>query len=68
MYNDILKDYLHIFTIIYLESDILMYSKTKDEHDVHVKYRNDRLFTPMFSVTFQYRNDRKYISDIERCS
>ena len=35
MANDIFRDFLDIFTIIYLD-DILIYSKTQREHDVHV--------------------------------
>jgi hypothetical protein len=35
MANDIFRDFLDIFTIVYLD-DILIYSKTQEEHDVHV--------------------------------
>ena len=36
MANDIFRDFLDIFTIVYLD-DILIYSKTQEEHDVHVR-------------------------------
>ena len=35
MANDIFRDFLDIFTIVYLD-DILIYSKTQEEHDKHV--------------------------------
>ena len=35
MANDIFRDFLDIFTIIYLD-DILIFSKTQEEHDEHV--------------------------------
>ena len=35
MENDIFRDYLDIFTIVYLD-DILIYSKSQEEHDLHV--------------------------------
>ena len=36
MANDIFRDFLDIFTIIYLD-DILIYSKTQEEHNNHVR-------------------------------
>ena len=36
MANDIFQDFLDIFTIVYLD-DILIYSKTQEEHDEHVR-------------------------------
>ena len=36
MANDIFRDFLDIFTIIYLD-DILIFSKTQEEHDEHVR-------------------------------
>ena len=36
MANDIFRDFLDIFTIVYLD-DILIYSKTQEEHDKHVR-------------------------------
>ena len=36
MANDIFRDFLDIFTIVYLD-DILIYSKTQEEHDEHVR-------------------------------
>ena len=35
MANDIFYDFLDIFIIVYLD-DILIYSKTQGEHDMHV--------------------------------
>jgi hypothetical protein len=35
MANDIFRNFLDIFTIVYLE-DILIYSKNQEEHDLHV--------------------------------
>ena len=35
MANDIFRDFLDIFTIVYLD-DILIYSKSQEEHDLHV--------------------------------
>ena len=37
MANDVYRDFLDIFTIIYLD-DILIYSKTQEEHDEHVRH------------------------------
>ena len=42
MANDIFRDFLDIFTIVYLD-DILIYSKTQEEHDVHVRQVLQRL-------------------------
>jgi hypothetical protein len=36
MANDIFRDFLDIFLIIYLD-DLLIYSKTQEEHNVHVQ-------------------------------
>ena len=36
MANDIFRDFLDIFTIIYLD-DILIFSKTQEQHDEHVR-------------------------------
>ena len=36
MANDIFQDFLDIFIIIYLD-DILIYSKTQEDHDNHVR-------------------------------
>ena len=35
MANGIFRDFLDIFTIVYLD-DSLIYSKTQEEHDMHV--------------------------------
>ena len=35
MANDIFRNFLYIFLIIYLD-DIPIYSKTQEEHDIHV--------------------------------
>ena len=35
MENDIFRDLLDVFLIIYLD-DLLVYSKTKEEHDSHI--------------------------------
>ena len=42
MANDIFRDFLDIFTIIYLD-DILIFSKTQEEHDEHVHQVLQRL-------------------------
>ena len=42
MANDIFRDFLDIFTIIYLDY-ILIYSKTQEEHDIHVHQVLQRL-------------------------
>jgi hypothetical protein len=34
--NNIFRDFLDVFTIVYLD-DILIYSKTQEEHDMHVR-------------------------------
>ena len=36
MENDIFREFLDVFTIVYLD-DILIYSKTQGEHDMHVR-------------------------------
>ena len=36
MANDIFRDFLDIFIIVYLD-DILIYSKNQEEHDIHVR-------------------------------
>lgn len=40
--HHVLRDYLHQFCIVYLD-DILVYSRTWDEHQVHVRKVFDRL-------------------------
>ena len=42
MPNDIFRDFLEIFLIIYLD-DLLIYSKTQRDHDVHVRKVRERL-------------------------
>ena len=42
MANDIFRDFLDIFIIVYLD-DILIYSKTQEEHDIHVRQALERL-------------------------
>ena len=42
MANDIFWDFLDIFIIVYLD-DILIYSKTQEEHDIHVLQALERL-------------------------
>ena len=42
MANDIFRDFLDTFTIVYLD-DILIYSKTQEEHDIHVRQVLQRL-------------------------
>ena len=42
MENDIFHDFLDSFTIVYLD-DILIYSKTQEEHDIHVRQVFKRL-------------------------
>ena len=56
MENDILRDFLDIFTIVYLD-DILIYSKTKEEHDMHVhqvllRLQQHRLYAKLEKCTF----------------
>ena len=43
MANDIFRDFLDTFTIVYLD-DILIYSKTQEEHDIHVRQVLQRLW------------------------
>jgi Reverse transcriptase (RNA-dependent DNA polymerase) len=40
--QDVLHDHLDIFCVVYLD-DILIFSRTQDEHDVHVKLVLDHL-------------------------
>jgi hypothetical protein len=42
MANDIFRDFLDVFTIVYLD-DILIYSRTQEEHDTHVRQVLHRL-------------------------
>ena len=42
MANDIFQDFLDIFIIVYLD-DILIYSKSQEEHDMHVRQALERL-------------------------
>ena len=42
MANNIFRDFLDIFSIVYLD-DILIYSKTQEEHDEHVRQVLHRL-------------------------
>ena len=42
MANDIFRDFLDIFIIIYLD-DILIYSKTQEDHDIHIWQALQRL-------------------------
>jgi hypothetical protein len=42
MANDVFRDFLDSFTIVYLD-DILIYSKTQEEHDIHVRQVLQRL-------------------------
>ena len=56
MANDIFRDFLDIFTIVYLD-DILIYSKTQEEHDGHVlqvlqRLREYGLYAKLEKCTF----------------
>ena len=42
MANDIFRDFLDIFGIVYLD-DILIYSKTQEEHEIHIREVLQRL-------------------------
>ena len=42
MANDIFRDFLDIFLIMYLD-DLLIYSKTQEDHDIHVRKVLERL-------------------------
>jgi hypothetical protein len=42
MANDIFRDFLDIFLIVYLD-DILIYSKTQEDHHIHVRQALQRL-------------------------
>ena len=42
MVNDIFRDFLDIFIIAYMD-DSLVYSKTQEEHDIHVRQALQRL-------------------------
>lgn len=54
MMNDIFSDYLDHFVVIYLD-DILVYSKTQEDHDIHVRKVLHRLL------------DRKLYAKLEKC-
>lgn len=53
--NDMFNDMIDDFTVIYLD-DILVYSKTKEEHTMHVRQVLQRL------------RERKYYVRLHRCS
>jgi hypothetical protein len=43
MANDIFRDFLDIFIIVYLDDYILIYSKNQEEHEIHVHQTLQRL-------------------------
>ena len=60
MANDIFRDFLDVFTIVYLD-DILIYSTTQEEHDRHVRQvlqrlRKYGLFAKLEKCTFDQRH------------
>jgi hypothetical protein len=55
MANDIFRDFLDIFLIIYLD-DLLIYSKTQEEHNAHVQQILQRL------------RDYSLYAKLEKCS
>jgi hypothetical protein len=60
MANDIFRGFLDVFTIIYLD-DILRYSTTQEEHDLHVcqvlqRLQKYGLFAKLEKCTFNQRH------------
>ena len=58
MANDILRDLLDVCLIIYLD-DLLVYSKTQEEHDSHVllvlkRLREHGLYAKLEKCSFEY--------------
>ena len=50
--NGIFKPYLNLFVIVFID-DILIYSKSKEEHEEHL-----RMVLEMLSVTYRHKRNK----------
>ena len=62
--NDVLFDYLGAFVVVYLD-DIIVYSQTLSEHEVHLRkvsqrIKEHKLYVTLESVSFQESKSRSW--------